>query len=177
MKKTLTTAAFALLLLSIFLMSSCVKSSTLSYIEPLHQLCLTNPLDSAHVESVETEISAATVRQVFAAQNVVFDPAKINTVKLSSLKITTHGGTTFDNIASIRLLVKLVGANSDIEIAHSQSFYPGDSVAFLVPNTAELKTFISEVSILTVKVATKLPATGSVCIDFSEGVINAEINK
>ena len=177
MKKTLTQTTLVLLLCSVLFISSCVKTSNLAYVEPLHQVCLANPLDSAHVESFETEITTATVRQVFAAQNVVYDESKINTVSLVSLKATIPNGGTFDNIESIRLLIKLAGANSDIEIAHSQYIYPGDSTIFLVPNTAELKTFISELSILTLKVATKTPASGAVCIDFTEGALKAEINK
>lgn len=183
MKKITPFSIYGLLLVAVLSASSCKKTEeteTLSYTEPVHQACSFDYGSAYETEDVG-DVTTATVQQAFASLGKTYNPDKIVSAKLKSLTATISPGvntTNFNDISTIQVLIKLPSASSGVQIAHAENIPSGLTTVSLTINAVELKSFITQQSQIVVKIANKgneLYADN--CVNFSQGVIEAEVVK
>ncbi len=185
MNKTLSIISSAALLFSVTFISSCKKdddTQTFSYTAPdSEENCLYdyNLQFGSGSETFEYEISSADIQQAFAQNGVSYDPSKLNTAKLKSIKASIGNAADFEFVESIEVFVKLDGAGGNGSlIAHGENFSTSAKTVTLTTESVELKPYVIGDGVLTAKITTTKALTSSTpCITIKQGVIEAEVQK
>lgn len=183
MKKFFSTLLCTAAIATAITVSSCNKKAeiqTVTYNVTSDEICV-DFWSAPYTAESTSEITPVNVQNAFLTAGITYDPSKVQTAKLNSLRATVTNGELSD-ITKIEVYIKVQGAaGSGLRIAHYDGGSTGSigtSVA-LVLDGVELKQFLAAgiVSEVTIYATNKASAGDYTCLNINAGAIKADVEK